>query len=84
MIEGLPYVFKATYTSNWGKYRGTENTVFASRPWQLSLALELDFGKQITNLPLTLAVGAYGDFGKLYQNSAGLSLRVLYNNWRVL
>ena len=82
MIEGLPYVFKATYTSNWGKYRGTENTVFASRPWQLSLALELDFGKQITNLPLTLAVGAYGDFGKLYQNSFGLTLRINYNDFR--
>ncbi len=82
MTEGLPYVFKATYSSNWGKYFNSENSVFESRPWQLSLALELDFGKHITNLPMTLAVGAYGDIGKLYQNSFGLTLRISYNDTR--
>lgn len=82
MIEDLPYIFKATYSSNWGKYHIKEDSFFYSRPWQLSLALELEFGKEITNLPMTLAVGAYGDIGKLYQNSFGLTLRIRYNDSR--
>ena len=46
------------------------------------MALEFEFGKEVTNLPLTLGVGAYGDFGKLYQNSVGLTLRFVYNDSR--
>ena len=76
-------MLKATYTSNWGRY-GTSSELFVSKPKQLSLALEVNLGKQVTRLPVDFAVGAYCDYGKLYQNSAGLSLRVLYNNWRVL
>lgn len=82
MTEGLPYVFKATYTSNWGTYSTPSTSVFSQKPWQLYLALELEFGKHITNLPMTLAVGAYGDIGKLYQNSFGLTLRISYNDFR--
>ena len=81
-MEGVPYHFKSTYTSNWGRYHISESSFFYSRPWQLSLALELEFGKEITNLPMTLAVGAYGDIGKLYQNSFGLTLRIRYNDSR--
>ena len=81
-MEGVPYHFKSTYTSNWGRYHIPESSFFYSRPWQLSLALELEFGKEITNLPMTLAVGAYGDIGKLYQNSFGLTLRIRYNDLR--
>lgn len=80
LVEGLPYVFKATYSSNWGKYRIKEDNFFYNRPWQLSLALELEFGEKITNLPMTIAVGAYGDIGKLYQNSFGLTLRIRYHD----
>lgn len=76
----LPYAFKATYTSNWGRYHIGEGNFFYNRPWQLSLALELEFGEKITNLPMTLAVGAYGDIGKLYQNSFGLTLRIRYHD----
>ena len=79
-VEGVPYHFKTTYTSNWGRYHIPESSFFYSRPWQLSLALELEFGKDITNLPMTLAVGAYGDIGKLYQNSFGLTLRIRYHD----
>ena len=82
MTEDLPYVFKATYSSNWGTYSTSEGSFFAGRPWQLSLALELEFGRAITNLPMTLAVGAYGDIGKLYQNSFGLTLRIRYDDSR--
>lgn len=81
-FEGVPYQFKSTFTSNWGKYHIPETSFFYSRPWQLSLALELEFGKEITNLPMTLAVGAYGDIGKLYQNSFGLTLRIRYHDSR--
>lgn len=80
MVENVPYSFKATYTSNWGTYFNPTGSIFNDRPWQLSLALELEFGKDITNLPMTLAVGAYGDIGKLYQNSFGLTLRIRYHD----
>jgi fimbrial isopeptide formation D2 family protein len=84
VVGKVPYMLKATYTSNWGRYSNGSASVFESRPKQLSLALEVNLGKQVTRLPVDFAVGAYCDYGKLYQNSAGLSLRVLYNNWRVL
>ncbi|MBR5499455.1 MAG: hypothetical protein IKV75_04755 [Bacteroidales bacterium] len=81
-FEGVPYIFKSTYSSNWGHYWVGESNFFYTKPWQLSLALEFEFGKEVTNLPLTLGVGAYGDFGKLYQNSVGLTLRFIYNDSR--
>lgn len=80
LMEGIPYMFKSTYSSNWGTYGVEEGTFFYAKPWQLSLAFELEFGKEITNLPLTLGVGAYGDIGKLYQNSFGLTLRISYSD----
>jgi hypothetical protein len=79
-FEGVPYIFKSTYSSNWGRYHIGESNFFYTKPWQLSLALEFEFGREVTNLPLTLGVGAYGDFGKLYQNSVGLTLRFVYND----
>lgn len=82
VFEGVPYIFKSTYSSNWGRYNIGESNFFYTRPWQLSLALELEFGKDITNLPLTLAVGAYGDIGKVYQNSFGLTLRIRYHDFK--
>ena len=83
-FEGVPYIFKSTYSSNWGRYNIKEDNFFYTRPWQLSMALEFEFGREVTNLPLTLGVGAYGDFGKLYQNSVGLTLRFVYNDSRCL
>lgn len=80
MMEGLPYAFKATYSSNWGRYHNPTDSFFNSKPWQLSLALEFDISEHITNLPMTLSVGAYGDIGKLYQNSFGLTLRICYKD----
>lgn len=80
LFEGVPYIFKSTYSSNWGVYDIGPEGFFYSKPWQLSLAFELEFGKEITNLPLTLGVGAYGDIGKLYKNSFGLTLRISYSD----
>lgn len=81
-FDGVPYILKSTYSSNWGRYNIGESNFFYTKPWQLSMALEFEFGKEVTNLPLTLGVGAYGDFGKLYQNSVGLTLRFVYNDSR--
>ena len=72
----LPYCFKATYSSNWGNFGMSGDSIFNSRPWQLSLALELDFGRVVTNLPVSLSVGAYGDIGKLYRNCFGLTMKI--------
>lgn len=80
----LPYMFKATYSSNWGRYSDEPGSFFSDRPKQLSLALEVELGKQVTDLPVTFAVGLYGDFGKVYQNCAGLSLRVLFDHWSII
>ena len=79
-MGNMPYGFKATYSSNWGNFGMAGNSIYHSRPWQLSLALELEFGRAVTNLPVSLSVGAYGDIGKLYQNCFGLTLKVSYSS----
>lgn len=84
LTDEIPYTFRTTYSSNWGRYNITEESFFYDRPWQLSLAFEMEFGCSITDLPVTLAVGAYGDIGRLYQNSAGLSLRIFCGENRKL
>ena len=78
MVWKLPYAFKATYSSNWGRYFREGQGFFASHPKQLSLALEVELAEQVTNIPVSFMVGAYGDIGKVYKNSAGLSLRIIY------
>ncbi len=81
-FEMVPYKFLATYTMNYGNYRQSESSFFASRPQQVSLALEAEFGRMMPKLPINIAAGLYGDFGKLYQNSAGLTLRFIYGESR--
>ncbi len=78
LAGNLPYTFKATYSANWGRYFDKGEGFFASHPKQLSLALEVELSEQVTKLPVAFVVGAYGDLGKVYRNSAGLSLRVIY------
>ena len=74
VAQKVPYRFKATFTENFGTYPNPLPLI----PWQLSMALETDITKHATRLPVTFSVGLYGDVGKLYQNSAGLTFRVLY------
>ncbi len=81
-FEKIPYKFLATYTKNYGVYHQGEASFFAKTPQQLSLALELEFGKRMMNLPIGFAVGAYGDFGQLYRDSVGLTLRFIYGESR--
>lgn len=84
VVGRFPYKLKATYTSNWGRYSNASGSVFETKPKQLSLALEVALRRQVTRLPVDFAVGLYGDCGKLYQNSIGLSLRVLFDHHRIL
>lgn len=84
VFEDVPYTFKGTFTHNYGRYHQGESSFFATTPWQLSLALEVELGRSVTNLPLTFAIGAYGDIGKVYRNSAGLTLRISYRDFRSL
>ncbi len=81
-FEKVPYKFLATYSRNYGKYHQGDKSFFADRPQQVSLALEAEFGRMLPKLPINLAAGIYGDFGKLYQNSVGLTLRFIYGDSR--
>ena len=78
MFGAVPYRFRATYSSNWGRYSNPSGSIFESRPKQLSLAFEIGLDKQVTDMPMAVAVGAYADFGQLYRNSVGLTLRFSY------
>ena len=73
----VPYRFKATFTENFGTY----GVPYPETPWQLSLALEADAVKSFTRLPVTFSLGIYGDIGKLYPGSAGLTLRISYDGF---
>ena len=79
IITGIPYNFKTTYTENFGSYFNP----YPSKKWQLSLALEVAVEKEILRIPAALSVGVYADFGKLYQNCAGLTIRLSWDGtWR--
>ena len=71
----VPYRFKATFTENFGTY----SRPYENKPWQLSMALEADVTREIFAQPLSLAVGVYGDVGQLYQDSFGLTLKLIYS-----
>ena len=80
----LPYRFKATYTENFGCYSQAHYSAFAFAPWQLSLAFETDLPDLTPRLPVVFSAGAYADFGKVYQNGAGLTLCVSFRDSRSL
>ena len=80
----VPYKFLFTYSRNFGKYNqsdlgeGADKSIFLSVPEQFSVALESEIPHLGKRLPLSLGIGLYGDFGKLYQNSFGLTVRLSY------
>jgi hypothetical protein len=80
-FKEIPYSLKATYSRNYGKYHQKTDSPFVAQPWQLSLALEAELTKKLTRLPVVFSIGVYGDIGELYQNCAGLSLKVRYAGW---
>ena len=77
VAQKVPYRFKATFTENFGTY----SIPYAGVPWQLSLALEADAARKATSLPVAFSLGVYGDIGKLYPNSVGLTLRFSYDGF---
>lgn len=78
----LPYAFKGTFSLNYGRYNQAETSFFVSRPWQLSLAFELGLKRFMSNIPIDLNVGIYGDVGQLYQDSVGLTLKLSYSDFK--
>ena len=34
VFDGVPYIFKSTYSSNWGRYHIGESNFFYTKPWQ--------------------------------------------------
>ena len=81
LAKGLPYSFKGTFSLNYGKYKKQVIPMFDTRPWQLSLAFELGLKRFMNNVPIDFNVGVYGDVGKLYQNSVGLTLKLSYSDF---
>ena len=82
IADGLPYNFKGTYSVNYGVYTWQASSAFETKPWQISLAFELGFKRYLRNLPIDMHLGVYGDVGRLYQNCAGLTLRISYDGAR--
>lgn len=82
LADGCPYVFKSTYSRNYGRYAQKDDSVYASVPWQLSMALEIGVLGGMTRLPVDFWVGAYTDLGQMYPDSFGLSIRVMHRGSR--
>ena len=82
LAKGLPYSFKGTFSLNYGRYGQKNSSFFATRPWQLSLAFDLGLERLFRAAPVNLNIGLYGDIGQLYQNSAGLTLKLSYSDFR--
>ncbi len=82
IAAGLPYAFKGTFSLNYGRYKQSQTSFFVSRPWQLSLAFDLGLKRLMGRTPLDLNIGIYGDFGQVYQNSAGLTLKLSYSGFK--
>lgn len=80
LARKVPYIFKSTFTENFGTY----GDPFQSGLWQLSMALEAELTCRLTGLPVSFSIGVYGDFGRLYQNCAGLTFRISYTDSLVL
>lgn len=79
LAEDLPYMFKATYSRNYGRYDQPESSLYANAPWQLSMAVEVGLSRKLTGLPAGFMVGVYSDIGRLYPDSFGITLKVDYS-----
>lgn len=73
----IPYKFLFTYSRNFGQY-SQRLTMFNSVPEQFSMALECEIPHLTMKLPLSLGIGLYGDFGQVYQDSFGVTVRLSY------
>ena len=82
LYDGCPYVFKSTYSRNYGKYGQREDSVYSSTPWQLSMALEVGLQSGMTGIPVDFWVGVYADLGQMYPDTFGLSLKIMHRGSR--
>ena len=82
--KDVPYMFKATYSRNYGRYGQGENSIYSNIPWQLSMALEVGVPRNMTGLPVDFAVGVYSDLGLLYPDSFGFILKIRHCGSRSL
>ena len=73
----IPYKFLFTYSRNFGAY-SQRISLYDSVPEQFSLALECEVPRLGPAVPLSLGVGLYGDFGRLYQDSFGVMVRLSF------
>ena len=78
VAQKVPYRFRGTFTQNFGVYHQSSESFFASTPWQLSLGLDAEIPTALSGLPVSFNLGLYGDIGKLYQNSVGVTVRITY------
>lgn len=81
----IPYKFLLTYSRNFGQYfqrdlvKGNSGTnFFESVPEQLSIAIECEVPDLGKDSPMSLGIGMYGDFGQMFQDSFGVTLRLSY------
>lgn len=73
----IPYRFLFTYSRNFGQYI-QKISLYDSVPEQFSLALECEVPRLGPSAPLSIGVGLYGDFGRLYQDSFGIVVRLSF------
>lgn len=70
----VPYKLRLSYSLNYGTYsQPLEHT-----PGQCSFGLEAGILRNV-KLPFLVDVGIYGDYGKLYDNNFGVSIRISRN-----
>ena len=84
VAQKVPYRFRGTFTQNFGVYHQSSESFFASTPWQLSLGLDAEIPTALSGLPVSFNLGLYGDIGKLYHNSVGVTVRITYGGSRNL
>ena len=89
----VPYRFLFTWSRHFGRTRyfdQDQSWRFEGHPQQFSLALEgelsgrmLSSGKKRVEraLPMSLGLGLYADFGKVFPNSFGLTVRISYSEY---
>ncbi len=74
IAKKLPYKLKLSYSKNYGTY----GTSLANKPEQFSFGLETALLRK-ADFPLHLDLGLYGDYGKLFSNNFGISLKISRN-----
>lgn len=70
-LHKIPYTFRASYSMNYGLY----SNPLPDKPRQVSLGLEAGI-PPVKKLPFRIDLGLYGDFGELFPNNVGFTLKI--------